>query len=140
MRPTASFARDVVEDLAEVLRVLRADLVGGVATEEIVERSGRPLDRVRGALSVLHAAGAVEFSPRWHGTGRGYARLWRFTGGGRIALWEPEHGKRQRRLYASRQAAIEASRRTQGPGADARRVEIVIDRRRGVTAGLFPTT
>lgn len=133
MRPTSTFAQEVIEDVGAVLSVLRAAPRGrALPTGALVAGSERSLERVRGALVVLQASGAVTFEALGRGAGRGYERVWLLVGGGRISLWEPSHGARRRRLYASRQAALDASRRTQGPGAEAREIQVVIDRRRGV--------
>lgn len=131
MRGDASFPRDVREDLAAILEILagprRANprLPEGfdeLVTEDVARLVGKPLSRVRGALSILAASGAIAFRSQSHGPGKGYGRLWRFVGPGAVDLWEPMHGSRKRRLYATRASAVEAARRTQGPDAEARRV------------------
>jgi hypothetical protein len=118
MREEASFPRDVVDDLRAVVGELRAR--AGASTEDLVGRCGtRGRRRVLLALSLLKRAGVARYDPEWHGQGQGSTRRWEFVGAGRIDLWEPAHGVRRRRLYVTRSAAVEASRRTQGPGAEA---------------------
>lgn len=126
MREGASYPPDVREDLALVVGALR----GGRerTTEQLAEDCARPLARVRGALQLLKAADVLAFTAHKHGRLEGYARVWKIKGAGVVQLWEPIAGGRRRRLFVTRTAAVEASRRTRGPEADARAVVVLVSK------------
>lgn len=120
----SSFPRDLGADLEAVVGgLLRAP---DATAAEIAGASGLPLGRVRSTLAALEVAGVASSRNDWQGPGRGYLRRWAFRGPGRLELWAPEHDGRRRRLYADRNDALEASRRTQGPGARATPVVLAV--------------
>lgn len=124
MKEDASFPADVSSDIEAVLGAL----VEGRkrTTEQLAQDVGRPLARVRGALQLLKAARVLKFTTAWYGRLEGYARVWEFQGPGAVHLWEPAQDGRRRRLYVDRRSAVEASRRTMGPGAEARPVLVLV--------------
>lgn len=120
----ASFPRDLGQDLEAVLGQLRRAPDSTAA--DIAAASSLPLGRVRSTLAALEGAGVASSRNDWQGPARGYLRRWGFRGPGRLELWAPSHDGRRRRLYADRAEAVEASRRTQGPGAGASPVVFAI--------------
>jgi len=120
----ARFPPDLGDDLEAVLGAIRR--APDSTSAGISEASGLPLGRVRATLAALEAAGIAVRRNDWQGQGKGYLQRWSFRGPGRIELWAPEHDGRRRRLYQDRAEAIEASARSQGPGARASAIVFVV--------------
>lgn len=143
MKEGAIFPRSVLSDMGTVLGAVVA--AGDVTTEDLVGATRLPLARVRAALALLSAAQAIA----WRVEGRGSSRSWSFKGPATVQLWEPAAGPRLRRLYVTRSAALEASRRSLGPSAEANAITLEasaggkLTRKRapgeGRRAGLLPS-
>lgn len=59
----------------EVGKAIR-DTPRGLSTAKIVAKTGLSLYRVRRALRILKAEGAIKFYAQWYGRNAGYARIY----------------------------------------------------------------
>lgn len=116
VRADSSFPADLRPDFENVVQAVRQE---ELTTEELAAQLGSPLSRVRKVLGLLLDAGVLVYRADWYGKGKGFRRRWRFAGPGTITLWRPHGEGRARRLFSTRAAALEASRRSMGPSSDA---------------------